>query len=31
LLGNNDILFGQFFPADAVTTEQIIQAHRMLI
>ena len=31
LLGNNDIILGQFFPADAVTTEQIIQGHRMLI
>ncbi|HXW07146.1 MAG TPA: SGNH/GDSL hydrolase family protein [Vicinamibacterales bacterium] len=31
LLGNNDIIFGQLIPADAVTPEQIIQAHRMLI
>ena len=31
LLGNNDIVFGQLNPADAVTTEQIVQAHRMLI
>jgi lysophospholipase L1-like esterase len=31
LLGNNDIIRGQLNPADAVTTEQIIQAHQMLI
>ena len=31
LLGNNDIIFGHLNPADAVTPEQIIQAHRMLI
>jgi lysophospholipase L1-like esterase len=31
LLGNNDIILGQFIPADAVTTEQIIQGHRILI
>ncbi len=31
LLGNNDIIRGQLNPADAVMTEQIIQAHQMLI
>jgi len=31
LLGNNDIIRGQLNPADAVTTEQIIQEHQMLI
>jgi lysophospholipase L1-like esterase len=31
LLGNNDIIFGQLIPGDAVTSEQIIQAHQMLI
>ena len=31
LLGNNDIFFGQLFPADAVTADQIIQGHRVLI
>jgi lysophospholipase L1-like esterase len=31
LLGNNDIIRGQLNPADAVTTEEIIQAHQMLI
>jgi lysophospholipase L1-like esterase len=32
LLGNNDIWLGEtFFPAEAVTAEQIIQGHRQLI
>ncbi len=31
LLGNNDIVFGQLIPGDAVTSQQIIQAHQMLI
>jgi lysophospholipase L1-like esterase len=31
LLGNNDIIRGQLNPADAVTTEEIFQAHQMLI
>jgi lysophospholipase L1-like esterase len=31
LLGNNDIWTGEFFPADAVTAEQIIEGHRQLI
>jgi lysophospholipase L1-like esterase len=31
LLGNNDIIRGQLNPADAVTTEEIIQAYQMLI
>jgi lysophospholipase L1-like esterase len=31
LLGNNDLIFGQVFPAEAVTPEQIIQGHRVLI
>jgi lysophospholipase L1-like esterase len=31
LLGNNDIIRGQLNPADAVTTEQVIQEHQMLI
>ncbi len=30
-LGNNDIVFSQFFPAEAVSAEQIIQGHRVLI
>jgi lysophospholipase L1-like esterase len=31
LLGNNDILQGEFNPASLVTADQIIQGHRMLI
>jgi lysophospholipase L1-like esterase len=31
LLGNNDILRGEFFPAEAVTSDQIIQGHRQLV
>ena len=31
LLGNNDIVLGQFFPTEAVTVERIIQGHRVLI
>lgn len=30
-LGNNDIVFGQFFPTDAVTVDEIIQGYRVLI
>jgi lysophospholipase L1-like esterase len=31
LLGNNDILRGEFFPAEAVTAGQIIEGYRQLI
>jgi lysophospholipase L1-like esterase len=31
LLGNNDLVFGEFFPSDAVTIDQVIQGQRQLI
>jgi lysophospholipase L1-like esterase len=30
-LGNNDIVFGQFNPAEAVTVDQVVQGYRLLI
>jgi lysophospholipase L1-like esterase len=31
LLGNNDITIGNLFPAEAVSAQEIVQAHRLLI
>jgi lysophospholipase L1-like esterase len=31
LLGNNDIIVGSFLPGEVVTSDEIVQAHRMLI